>query len=339
MKTVKIALLITLICSGNVFGQRYKLQNTIPIGGSGGWDYLMADSDGRRLYVSHGTEVVVLDLDSQKIVGRVSGLTRIHGIALDHDANKGFISDGGANQIVAFDLKTLAVEQRIQVGQNPDAILFDPASKKVMAFNGRSQDISVIDPSSGSVAATLKAGGKPEFAVSDGKGSVYFNIEDKNEIGHLDASSLTVKDHWSIAPCDSPSGLALDTNNGRLFAVCDGEQMVIVDTTSGKVVSTVPIGKGPDATGFDAAHKLAFSSNGQDGTLTIVKQSSADQYAVLQTVKTQPGARTMTVDQKTGKIFLPTASFGPTPAASATTPRPRPTILPDTFRLLVVAPE
>lgn len=335
----KIGLLIGLICAGSALCQQYKVQKTIRLGGNGGWDYLTADSANRRLYVSHGTEVIVLDLDSQAVVGRVTGMSRIHGIAIDTAANKGFISDGGANQVVVFDLKSLAVQQKVQAGQNPDAILYDSASGKVFAFNGRSQDITVIDAQSGTVAATLQAGGKPEFGASDGKGNVYFNVEDKSEIGHIDSKVLAVKDHWSIAPCDSPSGLAIDAQADRLFAVCDNEKMAVVDAASGKVVATPTIGKGPDAAGFDLGRKLAISSNGQSGTLTLVKEDGADKYSVAQTVITEPGARTMALDQKTHRIYLATAQFGSAPAATDATPHPRPSIVPDTFKLVVVAPE
>jgi YVTN family beta-propeller protein len=336
MQLSKFALLGGLACL-QALGQNYKVETSIPIGGSGGWDYLTADSAGRRLYVSHGTEVVVVDLDSKKVAGRVTGLTRIHGIAIDADGGKGFISDGGANSVVEFDLKTLNSEKKIAVGQNPDAIVYDSASKKVFTFNGRSADISVVDAASGSVVSTINVGGKPEFAVSDGKGNLYVNLEDKNEIVHLDSASLAVKDHWSIAPCDSPSGLAMDRANRRLFSVCDNEKMIVVNADSGKVVATPAIGKGPDAAAFDPGTKIAFSSNGQDGTLSLVKETSPDQFEDAGTVKTERGARTMALDEKTHTLYLSSAAFGPAPAATAANPRPRPSIQPGSFKLLVVS--
>lgn len=334
-----LAVLVGVICAGQVFCQTYKVQKMIPIGGAGGWDYLTADSQDRRLYVSHGAEVVVLDLDSQKIVGRVTGMTRIHGIAIDRAGQKGFISDGGANQVVVFDLKTLAIRKRVPAGQNPDAILYDAASDKAFAFNGKSEDISVIDAQSETVTATLKAGGKPEFGVSDGQGNIYFNLEDKNEIGHIDAKTLSVEGHWPISPCDSPSGLAIDASAHRLFSVCDNEKMMVVDASSGKVVASPTIGKGPDAAAFDPEKKLAFSSNGEDGTLTVVSEKNPNQYSVVQTVTTERGARTMALDEKTHMLYLSTASFGPAPAPTASQPHPRPSLAAGSFRLVVVAPK
>lgn len=332
-------LIAATLCAAPLFAQHYKVEKTIPIGGTGGWDYATADSVGRRLYVSHGGEVIVVDLDSNAVVGRVTGMTRIHGIAIDRDANKGFISDGGSNQIFVFDLKSLQVTNKVAGGQNPDAIIYDPFSKKVFAFNGKSEDISVVDPASEKITATLPASGKPEFAVSDDNGNIYFNVEDKNDVGHIDIASMTVKQHWSIAPCDSPSGLAIDTHSNRLFSVCDGGKMAVLDPASGKVVATPAIGDGPDAAAFDAARKLIFSSNGQDGTLTVVKEQSANKYAVVQTLPTRKGARTMALDEKTHKLYLPTAEFGPAPAATAQNAHPRPSIKPDSFNLVVVSPE
>jgi DNA-binding beta-propeller fold protein YncE len=318
------------------FSQGYKISGEIPIGGSGGWDYLTADSENHRLYVSHSTEVVVVDLDSQKVVGRISGMNRIHGIALANSLGSGFISDGGGNEVVVFNLKDLSVQKKIKTGMNPDGIVYDAVSKRVFAFNGRSQDATAIDAESGAVAGTIKLGGKPEFPVSDGKGSIYVNVEDKNEIVHIDSRSLTAKEHWPVSPCESPSGLAMDKTNRRLFSVCDGKVMAITDADSGKVVATPAIGDGPDAAAFDPEDKLAFSSNG-DGTLSVIKETGKNNYFVAETVKTAQGARTMALDEKTHKIYLPTASFGPAPQATTSTPHPRPTIQPGTFKILVLA--
>ncbi|MBV9032989.1 MAG: YncE family protein [Acidobacteriaceae bacterium] len=336
-KTAYALLPLSLVMTAALsFAQGYKVSGEIPIGGSGGWDYLMADSENHRLYVSHGTEVVVIDLDSQKIIGRIGGMNRIHGIAVANDLGTGFISDGGANEVVAFNLKDLSVKGKIKAGTNPDGIVYDPASKRVFAFNGRSQDATAIDAATGAVAGTVKLDGKPEFPVSDGKGSVYVNIEDKNEIERINSKTLAVGAHWPISPCESPSGLAMDKTNRRLFSVCDGKVMAITDADSGKVVATPPIGDGPDAAAFDAEAKLAFSSNG-DGTLTVIKETGKDSYSVAETVKTARGARTMALDEKTHKIYLPTASFGPAPQATASAPHPRPSILPGTFKVLVLA--
>jgi DNA-binding beta-propeller fold protein YncE len=319
------------------WSQGYHQTGTIKIGGAGGWDYLTADPSAGRLYVSHTGVVEVVDLASGKAIGQVSGLTRIHGIALATKSGSGFISDGGANQVVQFDLKTLAIQKKISAGQNPDGIVYDTFSDRVFAFNGRSNDASAINNGDGSPIGTVALGGKPEFPVADGKGSIFVNIEDKNEIAKIDTKSLQVEAHWPIAPCESPSGLAFDPVNRRLFAVCENKLMAVVDADSGKVVATVPIGDGPDAAAFDPETKLAFSSNGGSATLTVVRQLGKDKYTVAETVPTAKGARTMALDTKTHTIYLPTVDFGP-PAKATGTARPRPTILPDTFKLLVFAP-
>src|SRR5579875_2736646 len=266
--------------------QGYRVTGSIQIGGSGGWDYLTADAANHRLYVSHSGEVVVADLDSNRVVGHISGMNRIHGIALANDLGYGVISDGGSNEVVMFNLKDLSVKQKIKAGTNPDGIVYDPASKRVFAFNGRSHNATAIDAPSGNVAGTIELNGKPEFPVSDGKGSIYDNLEDKSEIVRINSKSLAVEAHWPLAPCESPSGLAIDTESRRLFSVCDNKVMAVVDADTGKVVATPAIGEGPDAAAFDPGRKLAFSSNGESGTLTVVKESGKDQYSVVQTLKT-----------------------------------------------------
>lgn len=317
--------------------QQYKVTGTIPIPGDWGWDYLLADGANRVLYVSHGTQVELLDLDSDKVTGNIPGMTHIHGIALAPEFNRGFISDGGENDVVVFDMKTHQVLQKVKAGTNPDGILYDPASKRVFAFNGKSSDATAIEAATGKVLGTIPVGGKPEFPVSDGKGNVYANIEDKNEIVKIDPQALKVTEHWAIAPCEGPSGLAIDVASNRLFSVCDEKKMVVVDAGSGKVVTTVPIGDGPDATAFDPDTKLVFSSNGS-GTLTVVKQESADKYSVAQTVTTEKSARTMALDPKTKKVYLSAAKFGPAPEPTADNPHPRPKAAPGTFHLIVVSP-
>jgi DNA-binding beta-propeller fold protein YncE len=319
--------------------QHYKVSGQIPLGGEGGWDYLYADSPNRTLYVTHGTEVEIVDLDSDKPVGKITGLKGIHGVAVAGDLNRGFISDGKDNTVVVFDLKSHAVLQKVKAGTNPDGILYDPASKRVFAFNGRSNDATAIDAASGNVAGTLPLGGKPEFPVTDGSGNMFVNIEDKNEIVQFDPKELKVKNRWKVSPCEGPSGLAWDDANRKLFAVCDEKKMVVVDAGSGKVTATVPIGDGPDATAFDSANKLAFSSNGQDGTLTVVKQESPDKYSVVENVPTEKSARTMALDSKTHKIYLSAAELGPRPEPTADNPHPRPAIKSGSFHLIVVSPE
>jgi len=338
MKRILSALtLFLLFLPAALHAQQYKVTGTIPIPGDWGWDYLLADGANRLLYVSHGTQVELLDLDSEKVVGKIDGMQRIHGIALAPEFNRGFISDGGSDNVVIFDLKTHAVIDKVKAGTNPDGILYDPASKRVFAFNGRSSDATAIDAASGKVVGTIPLGGKPEFPVTDAKGNVFANIEDKSEIVKIDPQGLKVVARWSIAPCEEPSGLAIDVANQRLFAVCDNQKMAVVDTASGKVVTTVPIGDGPDAAYFDADTKLAFSSNGS-GTLTVVKQEGADKYSVAQTVTTEKSARTMALDPKTKKIYLPAAQFGERPAPTADNPHPRPKMVPGTFHLVVVSP-
>ncbi len=319
-----------------VLAQGYKLTGSIAIGGTGGWDYLTADSENHRLYVSHAGDVEVIDLSSEKPVGKISGMSRIHGIAIANDLNTGFISDGGTDEVVSFDLRTLKVKDKVKAGTNPDGIVYDPASKRVFAFNGRSQNATAIDAATGKVAGTIALGGKPEFPVSDGKGNVYDNIEDKNEIVQIDSKTLQVKAHWSVAPCESPSGLAIDRESRRLFAVCDEKKMAVVDADTGKVVATPEIGEGPDAAGFDPGTKLAFSSNGE-GTLTVIRENGRDDYSVVENVPTAKGARTMALDTETHKVYLSSAEYGPAPAPSAQTPHPRPSVVPGTFKILVVS--
>jgi len=331
-----IAIAVALLAGPALFGQGYSVKGSVSIGGTGGWDYLTADSDNRKLYVSHGSEVVVVDLDSEKVVGHISGMGGIHGIAIANDLGMGFISDGRNNQVVAFDLKDLSIKNKIKAGTNPDGIVYDPASKRVFAFNGRSQDATAIDAANGTVAGTIALGGKPEFPVSDGKGSVYDNIEDKSEIVRIDSKTLKVTARWPVTPCESPSGLAMDTSGRRLFAVCDNKMMAVVDADSGKVVATPAIGEGPDAAAYDAGEQLAFSSNGESGTLTVLR-GSGESYSASETVTTAPGARTMALDSKTHKVYLATATFGAAPEPSAANPHPRRSIQPGTFKLLVVA--
>jgi len=321
---------------GSLAAQGYKVTGTIPIGGTGGWDYLTADGEAHRLYVTHNTEVDVIDTKTDKMVGKITGMTHVHGVALAKSLNLGFISDGGSNQVVIFDLGSLQVKNKVATGTSPDGILYDPFSKRVFAFNGRSENATVIDATNGNVDGTIALGGKPEFPVTDEKGNVYDNIEDKNEIVQIDAKAMTVKAHWSIAPLESPSGLAIDNKHHRLFAVCDGKKMAVVNAETGKVVATPEIGDGPDAAGFDPETGMAFASNG-DGTLTVIKEDSSNKFAVVENAKTEKGARTMALDLASHKIYLATADFGATPAATAASPRPRPQMKADTFRVLVVS--
>jgi YVTN family beta-propeller protein len=328
---------VVLIFSASLLSaQSYKITGSIPVGGPGAWDYLTADSEGHLLYVSHGAEVAVIDTASNKVTGKITGMKRIHGIALDKAKNQGFISDGGSNEVAVFDLKTLAVTKKVKAGTNPDGIVYDEVSHRVFAFNGGTKDATVIDAASGQAAGTIALGGKPEFPVADGHGSVYDNIEDKSEIVRIDTKTLTVKAHWPLAPCESPSGLAIDRESRRLFAVCDNKMMAIVDADTGKVLATPTIGEGPDAAAFDPASKLIFSSNGESGTLTVIHESSKNQFSVVQTLPTKDRSRTMTIDTATHKLYLPSADFVAAPkSASGEAPR-RPAAVPGTFKILVL---
>jgi len=314
----------------------YHVVSKIQIGGEGGWDYLTVDSAARRLYVSHATKVVVVDLDTEKVVGEIPDTPGVHGIAIAPKLNRGWVSNGRGNNVTVFELKTLKVTGQIATGQNPDAIQYDAVSDRVFTFNGRSQDSTVIDAASGKVLATIPLGGKPEFSAADGKGRVYANIEDTHEIAEIDAGKATVLKKYSLEGCEEPSGLAMDTKARRIFSVCGNKVMVVSDPDAGKVVDTLPIGPGADGAGFDPGTGLAFSSNGGDATLTVVKESSG-KYRVVDNIQTQRGARTMAVDTKTHKVYTPTAQFGPAPAPTAQVPRPRPAIIPDSFTVLVVA--
>jgi DNA-binding beta-propeller fold protein YncE len=317
-------------------GPGYHVVTTYKVGGDGGWDYLNADSDARRLYISRGTHVMVLDADSGKSVGDIPDTPGVHGIALAPELGKGFTSNGREGTVSIFDIKTLVPGNKVKVGDNPDAILYDPATKRVFTFNGRSQDSTAIDAATGKVLGTIKLDGKPEFAASDAKGEVFVNIEDKSELVAIDPNKLEVKAKWPLAPCTEPSGLSIDRKNRRLFVGCDNKMMAVVDADSGKVLATPAIGDGVDATTFDPETGLAFASCGE-GVLTVVKEESPDKFSVAENVPTQQGARTLALDMKTHNVFVVTAKFGPPPAATADNPRPRRTILPDSFVVLVVA--
>ena len=312
----------------------YHLLKKIPLGGEGFWDYLIFDSPTRRLFISRGTKVVVLDVDSGKVVGEIPNTDGVHGIALASDLNRGFTSNGRAGTVTIFDLKTLQVTGSVQAGTNPDAIIYDPASKRVFAMNGRSKDVTAIDAATGKAVGTIPVDGKPEFAAADGAGHVYVNIEDKSEEQQIDSQNLKVTATWPLAPCQEPSGLAMDTANRRLFAGCD-KLMAVINADTGKVIATPPIGEGVDAAAFDPGTGYAFASNGGSGTLTVVHEDSPDKYSVVEDVPTQAHARTMALDPKTHQVFLVTADFGPAPAATADNAHPRPTMVKDSFVVLV----
>jgi len=310
----------------------YHSLKKIPIGGTGGWDYLIADSDNRRLYVSHGSEVDVLDLDSGAVVGKIPA-QGVHGIAIATDLNRGFISNGQSNTVTIFDLGTREVKGTVKTGANPDAIVYDASQHRVYAFNGRGGSTTVIDASNGSVVATLDLGGKPEFSAADGKGNVYVNLEDQSKLVHIDSTKPAVADTWPLAPCEEPSAMAMDADHTRLFIGCHNKMMAVVDASNGHVITTVPIGSGVDAAGFDPGASLAFASCG-DGTLTAIHEDDPGHFSVAQNVKTQAGARTMALDRKTHDVYLSDAEFQPRPAGATG----RPQAVPGSFALLVYGP-
>jgi len=315
----------------------YSLLKTIKLGGEGGWDYITFDSETRHLYISRATKVVVLDVDDEKVVGEIPNTLGVHGIALALDLEKGFISDGRANDVTIFDMKTLKTLGTVAAGTNPDAIVYDAGTKRIFTMNGRSKDSTAIDAVAGKVLGTIALPGKPEFAVSGGRGGIFVNIEDKGEMARIDAEKLTVTNTWPLAPCESPSGLAIDRVQRRLFSGCNNKMMTVLDADSGKLIASLPIGEGVDATAFDPGTGYAFASNGQSATLTVAHENSPSNFTVIEDVPTRKGARTMTLDRETHQVFLVTADFGPPPAATADNPHPRPAILPGSFVVLVYA--
>jgi YVTN family beta-propeller protein len=312
----------------------YKVVNQIHLEGDGGWDYLTVDEAAGRLYVSHSSMALVVDLKTGKQIGKIADTNGIHGIALAPSLNKGFTSNGRDNSVTVFDLKTLEVTGKIPVtGKNPDAILYDAFSGKLFTFNGGSSNASVIDPKQGKEIGTIQLDGKPEFPQTDGKGKIYVNIEDKSEISVINPNSLKVEKSWSIAPGEEPSGLALDNETHRLFSVCGNKLMVVSDAEAGKVITTLPIGDGCDGVAFDSATKRAFSSNGADGTITVVQEENKDSFKVVETITSQKGARTITIDKTTHHLYLSAAEFGEQKAGER-----HPPIKPGSFMVLDVAP-
>jgi YVTN family beta-propeller protein len=311
----------------------YRLLKKHVLGGAGGWDYMALDARTRLMYVTHGDVVEILNVDTGAKEKPLTGLKGTHGVAFAPDRNRAYVSNGKGDSVTVFNLATHEVVDEVPTsGKNPDAIMYDAFSGRVFTFNGRTANATAIDAETNKVVGTVGIGGKPEFAVTDGKGTIFVNNEDTSEVVAFDAKSLEVKKRWPIAPCEGPSGLAIDLANRRLFSVGD-KVMAVSDFDNGKVVATVPIGNGPDAVRYDAAAGLLFASNGE-GTLTVIRQESADVYKVLETVTTARGARTMELDSKTHHVFVVTAEFGPAPAPTPENPRPRPAVIPGTFQVL-----
>jgi len=314
----------------------YHLLRSFDVGGEGGWDYLTVEAESRRLFVSRSTHVMVIDVESGKVVGDIPDTSGVHGIALAPELGRGFTSNGKTGTATIFDLKTLAAIATVKTGENPDSILYEPLTKRVFTFNGRSHDTTAIEAATGNVLGTLALGGKPEFSVADGTGKIFVNIEDTSELVALDAAKLTVLARWPLAPGEEPSGLALDAKNARLFSVCGNGKMIVLDCASGKTLATLPIGDGVDGAAFDAASGCAFASNG-DGTLTVVHEDEPTKFSVLQNAATARGARTMTLDPKTHVAYLPAAKYEDAPPPPTDGSRPgRPKMVAGSFRILVL---
>jgi DNA-binding beta-propeller fold protein YncE len=332
------ALLLAAVSGAAQAAPQYRVTQEVKLPGDGGWDDLTFDDAGHRLFIAHGTQVQVIDTDKLTLAGAIADTPGVHGIALAGDVGHGYISAGRSGAIVVFDLKSLARLKEIKAtGENPDAIIYDSATHRVFSFNGHGRNATVIDAKTDEVIGTIPLDAKPEFAVSDGKGTVYVNLEDKSSIAQIDAQHLKLTAVWPITGCEEPSGLAIDLTGQRLFAGCDNKVMAVVDARSGRTLGTAPIGDHVDGAKYDSGPRLAFAPCGE-GVLTVVATNSSGKPEVAQSVPTQRGARTMALDEHTHRLFLVTASFGPPPAATAENPRPRPAILPGTFRLLVVAP-
>ena len=313
---------------------QYKVADRVKLGGEGGWDYLYYDKDANRLFITRGTHVMVVDTNTLKVTDDIPDLSGIHGVTLAPELGRGFISNGGDNTVTVFDLKTLKKLDSVKVGERPDAIMYDPFTKHVFTFNARSKDSTVLDVASGKVVGTVPLGGKPEYPATDGKGKVFVNIEDKSQIAEIDAVKLTVLNTWPLGPCQEPSALAFDKVHHRLFAGCDNKMMAVVDSDSGKVVTTVPIGEGVDAGRFNPNSQEVFMSCGE-GVLTVIHEDTPDKYTVTQNLPTAKGARTMAMDYEHKVGYLVTAQRDPKPPA----PGQRPSMVPGSFELIVVKAE
>lgn len=331
-----ISLLIIVFCFSSSIAQTYKVSKKINISGDEGWDYLAVDEINQHLFVSHGSVVNVVDLKTDKTIATIPDTRGVHGIAIANDLNKAFITDGKDNAVSIVNLTTFELIEKVVIeGQKPDAVLYDKFSQKVFTYNAKTSNATVLDAVSNKVVKNIPLGGKPEFSVTNTKGLVYVNIEDKNQIKTIDTKTLEVTATWSIAPGDEPSGLAIDLQTNRLFSVCGNNLMIVVDATNGKIIKTLAIDDGCDGVAFDPKKKLAFSSNGI-GTITVVKEENANTFSVQETVKTQKGARTITINKSTGQLYSSTAEFGPKPEPTADNPKPRASLVPNSFGVLVI---
>ena len=347
-KALLVAALVVVAASILAAAVGYHVIQRIPIPGDSGWDYITADTDARRLYVPHGTEVVVMDLDSKKIVGEITGLKGVHGVALAPEFGHGFISATDPGSVTMFDLKTFAVLNKERVGDDPNGIIYDPHTKRVFSADRGSKRLTAMDAKTGKIVGGVEdLGGRTEHLASDEAGHVFLNMQDVGKLHKIDATSMKVLETWRIAPpCAQPSSMDIDRKHNRVFIGCRGGGpsqppaptiLAVVDGTNGKVVATQPIGAGVDALEFDPKTGLIYvSTGGGDGALSIFHQDAPAKYSLVQNVKTLPGARTMALDRKTGKVYLPVADVGPATEPTADNPRPRPRMLPGTFSVLVV---
>lgn len=333
-----LALLAALAVTAMAAAGGYHLIKNIPVSGDGGWDYVAADSDARRLYVSHDTEIVVLDLDSGAIVGRITGGPNMHGAAIAPEFGRGYISVSNPGSVMIFDLKTLVKIGEVRVSDDPNGIIYDPYTKRIFTADRGSKRLTAIDAKTGTIAGTIEnLGGRTEHLAADGAGHVFLNMQDRNTMFKLDVREFKILENWPLAPCEAPSSMDMDRARGRIFVGCRGAGMfVVVDAGSGKIVYTHAIGGGVDAAEFDPKSGLIYLSTGADGALWIFKEKSADEYELVQSAPTQAGARTMAVDQKTGNVYVSVADLGPRPAPTPENPRPRPPVIPGTFTVLVL---
>jgi YVTN family beta-propeller protein len=329
------SLLLASLGPATLAAPPYHLATTWQVGGQGGWDYLSVDHAGRRLYASHGTQVEVLDLATGHPVGTIPNTPGVHGVLVVPQVGKGFITCGRNDAVLIFNPKTLQVTATVPTGTKPDALLYDPATGRLFVFNNGATTATVLDAAKGTVVGTAELGGAPEAGVSDGQGTIYVNLEDRNELVAFNARTLAVQHRWPLAPGEEPTGLALDPVHHRLFSVCSNGRMLVLNSQSGAKVADLPIGEGADGVVFDPARQVALSSNGS-GTITVVQQQDPNTYRVAQTLATARGARTIALDPVTHRVYLPTAQYGPATTAAVGSARPRPSIVPGTFRVLVV---
>jgi DNA-binding beta-propeller fold protein YncE len=336
MRTRRIALVLVLLLAAPAFGDTFHVMRRVAIGGEGGWDMLSFDGPHHRLFVTHGTRVEVVDVDSNKVVGAIENTPGVHGVALAQDLGQGFTSNGRDSTVTVFDLKSLAEIMRIKLdARGPDEIVYDATSGRVFVFNGGTSNATAIDAKSHTILANVTLDGRPEFATVDGAGKLYVNLEDSSAVVVFDTRTLKPLARWRLAPGEGPSGIALDRKHHRLFSTCSNQKLIVLDSENGKHVAEVPIGRGVDGAEFDAQRNLVFAPAGADSSLSVIHEDSPNKYSVV-SAATERGARTIALDEASGAVFLPTSDFGPPPPPTPDRPNPRASIVPGTFRVLVV---